>query len=298
MRNNFFLPVAVGLFLLLLLLCDGGGGAVLFFFVADDIFCLFFLFISFFAFLLFWLALPTIANEESLFLWFIFLCLLGAALPSVAAFFSSDDFWLFFPCLRDSMAGLGEGLDVSDEMSESFVVSDCVAAVLTVTCRLLRLILPAVASASFCFEEGVLLVVLLLLDFFSSSEPSELHPSLSPLSSSVTTASRIDRGFARCARFELGLLALLVADLTLADEREAALVDRRLEERVAMAAQRILAKKRPAVPLQKRWAVYACKQAVKLAVKITCSFAPFSCSFHALSPNKMSLEFREYVKLQ
>ena len=182
------------------------------------------------------------------------------------------------------MAGLGEGLDVSDEMSESFVVSDCVAAVLIVTCRLLRLILPAVASASFCFEEGVLLVVLLLLDFFSSSEPSELHPSLSPLSSSVTTASRIDRGFARCARF--------------ADEREAALVDRRLEERVAMAAQRILAKKRPAVPLQKRWAVYACKQAVKLAVKITCSFAPFSCSFHALSPNKMSLEFREYVKLQ
>ena len=53
MRNNFFLPVAVGLFLLLLLLCDGGGGAVLFSFVADDIFCLFFLSISFFAFLLF-----------------------------------------------------------------------------------------------------------------------------------------------------------------------------------------------------------------------------------------------------
>ena len=102
------------------------------------------------------------------------------------------------------------------------VVSDCVAAVLIVTCRLLRLILPAVASASFFFEEGVLLVVLLLLDFFSSSEPSELHPSLSPLPSSVTTASRIDRGFARCARFELGLLALLVVDLTLADEREAA----------------------------------------------------------------------------
>ena len=63
------------------------------------------------------------------------------------------------------MAGLGEGLDVSDEMSESFVVSDCVAAVLTVTCRLLRLILPAVAIASFFFKEGLLLVVLLLLVF-------------------------------------------------------------------------------------------------------------------------------------
>ena len=52
MRNNFFLPVAVGLFLLLLLLCDGGGGAVLFFFVADDISFLF-LSICFFVFLLF-----------------------------------------------------------------------------------------------------------------------------------------------------------------------------------------------------------------------------------------------------
>ena len=113
----------------------------------------------------------------------------------------------------------------------------------------------------------------------------------------MTTAGRIDRGFARCARFELGLLALLVADLTLADEREAALVDRRLEERVAMAAQRILAKKRPAVPLQKRWAVYACKQAVKLAVKITCSFAPFSCSFHALSPNSFAHRTAWFSKL-
>ena len=94
-----------------------------------------------------WLCRP-FANEESLFLWFIFLCLLGAALPSVAAFFSSTTFE-YFPCLRDSMAGLGKGLDVSDDMSESFVVSDCVAAVLIVTCRLLRLILPAVATASF-----------------------------------------------------------------------------------------------------------------------------------------------------
>ena len=140
------------------------------------------------------------------------------------------------------MAGLGEGLDVSDEMSESFVVSDCVAAVLTVTCRLLRLILPAAAIASFFFKEGLLLVVLLLLVFFSSSEPSELQPSSSPLPSSATTSRRIDRGFARCARFELGLLALLAVDLTLADEREAALVERRLEERVAIAAQRILVK--------------------------------------------------------
>ena len=71
------------------------------------------------------------------------------------------------------MAGLGEGLDVSDEMSESFVVSDCIAAVLTVTCRLLRLILLAVAIASFFATDRALLVVLSLLDFFSSSEPSE-----------------------------------------------------------------------------------------------------------------------------